>query len=67
MDLSVNLAPHHKIELALRNPSDHEIVNTRAVSVANLLGSPKKAARRKKSAGIGVQVIRGSAVSVQAF
>jgi pilus assembly protein CpaB len=57
-----------RLQLALRNPSDHEIVDTRAVSVANLLGSPKKVARKgKKRAGVGVQVIRGSAVSVQAF
>jgi pilus assembly protein CpaB len=57
-----------RLQLALRNPADHEVVNTRAVSVANLLGSPKKvASRKKKSAGVGVQIIRGSAVSVQAF
>ena len=57
-----------RLQLALRNPSDHEIVDTRAISVGNLLGSPKKVARKgKKRAGVGVQVIRGSAVSVQAF
>lgn len=56
-----------RLQLALRNPSDHEIVNTGAVSVAHLLGSPKKASTGKKRARVGVEVIRGSAVSVQAF
>ncbi|MEN8182058.1 MAG: Flp pilus assembly protein CpaB [Myxococcota bacterium] len=56
-----------RLQLALRNPGDHEVVSTGAISVAHLLGSPKKVARKGKKPGVGVQVIRGSAVSVQAF
>jgi pilus assembly protein CpaB len=58
-----------RLQLGLRNPGDHELVETRSVSVAHLLGSPKPAPAKStaRRSGVGVQVIRGSAVSVQAF
>jgi pilus assembly protein CpaB len=58
-----------RLQLGLRNPADHEQVETRSVTVAHLLGSPKPAPSNgtARRSGVGVQVIRGSAVSVQAF
>lgn len=56
------------LQLALRTPGDDEIVETRSVSVADLLAEPKKRkTRRVARAGERVQVIRGSKVEVQTF
>jgi pilus assembly protein CpaB len=61
-----------RLQLALRNPSDREIVETHSVGVGELLGdrkpAPKVAARSAPRApGVAVEVIKGSQVSVQSF
>jgi pilus assembly protein CpaB len=63
-----------RLQLAMRNPSDHEILETYAVAVADILGDrkvekPKIAARRAapRRATANVEVIKGSQVSVQSF
>ena len=53
-----------RLQLALRNPSDHEIVKTRSTGVSDLL-PPRR--RRGRSAGVQVQVIKGSDVSRKMF
>jgi pilus assembly protein CpaB len=59
-----------KLQLALRTPGDDEIVETKSVGVADLLGGkpdnarkPTQLARRSTS----VQIIRGSKVEVKTF
>ncbi len=59
-----------RLQLALRNPTDHEQVETRSVGVADLLGVRRVAAapsRPRPRSRVGVQLIRGSSVSVKAF
>ena len=62
-----------RLQLALRNPTDREIVETRSVGVADLLGDRRPAAPRiashplQRAAGASVEVIKGSQVSVQSF
>jgi pilus assembly protein CpaB len=61
-----------RLQLALRNPTDREIVETHSVGVAEVLGdrrpAPKLAARSAPRApGVAVEVIKGSQVSVQSF
>lgn len=61
-----------RLQLALRNPSDHEVVETLAVGVTEVLNERKKAAPRIASrpvqrSGSNVEVIKGSQVSVQSF
>jgi pilus assembly protein CpaB len=62
-----------RLQLALRNPSDHEIVETHSVGVTDVLDEFRKAAPRIAShpvaprASANVEVIKGSQVSVQSF
>jgi pilus assembly protein CpaB len=70
----LTFASHNgKLQLALRNPSDREIVETRAVAVADLVNdyrpAPRIASRpaAPRRAGPAVEVIKGSQVSVQSF
>jgi pilus assembly protein CpaB len=62
-----------RLQLALRNPSDHEIVETHAVTVSDVLNERKPAAPRIASRPVArrsssnVEVIKGSQVSVQSF
>ena len=61
-----------RLQLALRNPTDREIVDTHSVGVAEVLGdrrpAPKLAVRSAPRApGVAVEVIKGSQVSVQSF
>lgn len=56
-----------QLQLALRNPADHDQVATRSVSVADLLGGRPAPKRSKPQSRTGVQLIRGSQVSVKAF
>jgi pilus assembly protein CpaB len=61
-----------RLQLALRNPNDHEVVETYAIRVAELLNERKPApvvARRPvpRAPGANVEVIKGSQVSVQSF
>ncbi len=54
-----------RLQLALRNPGDRETVETRSISVADLLGNrsrPTRRARRKS-----VQLLKGSKISVKWF
>jgi pilus assembly protein CpaB len=67
-------AHNGKLQLALRNPGDREIVETRSVSVAEVLNDrpppapPKVAVRRPvQRSTANVEVIKGSQVSVQSF
>jgi Flp pilus assembly protein CpaB len=54
-----------RLQLALRGPGDHEVVKTRSVGVADILGhAPKK---RASYASTSVQVLKGSTVSVDKF
>jgi pilus assembly protein CpaB len=55
-----------RLQLALRNPGDREIVKTAAVGVADLLGSRKRT-RSKPSSRTRVEVLKGSSVHVKTF
>lgn len=54
-----------RLQLALRNPSDRETVDTRSVNVADVFGRPS--ARGPKVRRSSVQVLKGSTVSVKWF
>jgi pilus assembly protein CpaB len=61
-----------RLQLALRNPTDREIVETHSVGVADVLGdrrpAPRVASRPvQRAPGANVEVIKGSQVSVQSF
>ena len=62
-----------RLQLALRNPTDREIVETHSVGVAEVLGDRPKPAPRiasrpvARAPGANVEVIKGSQVSVQSF
>jgi pilus assembly protein CpaB len=62
-----------RLQLALRNPSDHEIVDTHSIAVADVLDEARKAAapriasRPVQRSTSNVEVIKGSQVSVQSF
>jgi pilus assembly protein CpaB len=55
-----------RLQLALRNPSDHEVVKTRSVGVVDLLGR-RKAVRTNGKRSATVQVIKGSKISTKSF
>jgi pilus assembly protein CpaB len=64
-----------RLQLALRNPSDHEIVETHSVGVGDVLNEHRPAPPTPRIAshpvarprGASVEVIKGSQVSVQSF
>jgi pilus assembly protein CpaB len=62
-----------QLQLALRNPTDREIVETRSVGVADVMGEPHRPAAPHvtrtvaRAPGAAVEVIKGSQVSVQSF
>ena len=62
-----------RLQLALRNPTDREVVETHSVGVGDLLGERKKPSRRgaarpvQRAPSANVEVIKGSQVSVQSF
>ncbi len=60
-----------RLQLALRNPTDREIVETHSVGVSEVLGdrrAPRVASRPvPRAPGANVEVIKGSQVSVQSF
>jgi pilus assembly protein CpaB len=60
-----------RLQLALRNPTDREIVETHSIGVADVLGDRKPvrtAARRAAApASTNVEVIKGAQMSVQSF
>ena len=61
-----------RLQLALRNPSDHAVVVTQSVDVADVLGdrrapAPRIASRPVQRSTSNVEVIKGSQVSVQSF
>jgi pilus assembly protein CpaB len=61
-----------RLQLALRNPSDHEVVETHAVGVGEVLNErkaapPRIASRPVQRSTSSVEVIKGSQVSVQSF
>ena len=55
-----------RLQLALRSPGDRELVVTGSVGVADLLPS-RAVARAPARRGIGVQVLKGSTLTEQAF
>lgn len=54
-----------RLQLALRSPGDHEVIKTIGVTAADLLRRPVKKARAVPKTG--VQIVKGSNVSVKAF
>jgi pilus assembly protein CpaB len=59
-----------RLQLALRNPTDREIVETRSVGVADVLGDRRPI--RTASRGVApprpnVEVIKGAQITVQSF
>ena len=61
-----------RLQLALRNPSDHEVVETNSVNVTDVLNdrrapAPRIASRPVQRSSSNVEVIKGSQVSVQSF
>jgi pilus assembly protein CpaB len=54
-----------RLQLALRNPADREVVKTRSIGVADLL--PPRPPRAKRSPRTTVQVIKGSELSTRHF
>jgi pilus assembly protein CpaB len=54
-----------KLQLALRGPGDDEIIKTRAVGVADLLGAPRK--KGAATARTRVQVVKGADVQTRKF
>jgi pilus assembly protein CpaB len=52
-----------RLQLALRSPEDRQVVETRAVGVADLLSSP----RRTRAPRTGVQVLKGTRLTRKAF
>ncbi len=54
-----------RVQLALRNPGDHDIIKTRSTGVADLL--PARSHRRSSGPRTQVQVIQGSKVSTKNF
>jgi pilus assembly protein CpaB len=55
-----------RLQLALRGPGDHKIVETRRVGVEDIMGKPASKKRRTYSSAL-VQVLRGSSVSSRKF
>lgn len=58
-----------RLQLAMRTPGDEEVVETRSVSVADLLSNGSKPPARPKVArrGPAVEVLRGSKLEVRRF
>jgi pilus assembly protein CpaB len=56
-----------RLQLALRGPGDHEIVKTRSVGVADIMGQPTTKKNRTYSSTTTVQVLKGSSVSSKKF
>jgi len=57
-----------KLQLALRNPSDAEVLELRSVTAADVLGLQRKAARKQASGGgTSVQILKGTAVTSKVF
>lgn len=56
-----------RLQLALRNPTDRQQVETTSVNAADLLPSEAPRPRSKGHAGPAVEVIRGSKVTRQSF
>src|SRR5262245_3440071 len=63
-----------RLQLALRNPADHEVVETQSVGVAEVLNDHRKAPAPRiasrpapQRSASNVEVIKGSQVSVQSF
>jgi pilus assembly protein CpaB len=54
-----------RLQLALRSPTDHEVVKTRSTGVADLL--PPRSPRARRSSRHAVQVIKGSDLSTRRF
>jgi pilus assembly protein CpaB len=52
-----------RLQLALRGPGDHEVVKTIGVSAGDMLARPRARAIRKA----GVQIVKGSDVSVKSY
>jgi pilus assembly protein CpaB len=56
-----------RLQLAMRAPGDDELVETRSISVADVLGSPKRKVQTAARAGTAVQVIKGSKIETKTF
>jgi pilus assembly protein CpaB len=52
-----------RLQLALRGPGDHEVIKTIGVSAGDMLARPRARAIRKA----GVQIVKGSDVSVKSY
>ena len=57
-----------KLQLALRNPADVEILSMRSVTAADVLGlTAPPAARKATGGGTSVQILKGTAVTSKVF
>jgi pilus assembly protein CpaB len=56
-----------KLQLALRNPSDREVLDTRSVSFDEIMGVRRQTARPRAVSTTNVEVIKGSQLSVETF
>jgi len=56
-----------KLQLALRNPTDREILETRSVNAVAVLGDSVRRTRPRRVAGTRVEVIKGAERSVKSF
>jgi pilus assembly protein CpaB len=56
-----------RLQLALRRPGDHEVVKTRSVGVADILGQPATKTKSRSYSSTSVQVLKGSSVSKKKF
>ncbi len=55
-----------RLQLALRTPSDHEIVKTAGVTVGDLIGR-KRSRRKRRAATPTIEVVQGSEVSLKSY
>jgi pilus assembly protein CpaB len=56
-----------KLQLALRNPTDDEVRETRRVGVNDLLGFPRPKKAAKKRSYSGVQILKGTTATNKVF
>jgi pilus assembly protein CpaB len=56
-----------KLQLAMRNPSDDEKVESYSINVADLMGGRKRARASRPRSNARVQVLRGSSLKVSEF
>jgi pilus assembly protein CpaB len=56
-----------RLQLALRGPGDHEVIKTRSIGVADIMGQPSTKKKHRTVSSTSVQVLKGSSVSNSKF